>query len=72
MGQRGVGLTGAVEIEVAELLRSCSGIIVSRVESLVVLNEADQALLLGDINEFLVVLDFLRSGFGDENVMALL
>jgi len=33
------------------------------------LDETDQSLLLGDINQFLVVLDFLRSGLGNEDVM---
>jgi hypothetical protein len=41
----------------------------SLLESLVVLDETDQSLLLGDINQFLVILDFLSSGLGDEDVM---
>jgi hypothetical protein len=36
----------------------------------VVLDETDQSLLLGNIDQFLVVLDFLSSGLGDKDVMA--
>jgi hypothetical protein len=36
----------------------------------VVLDETDQSLLLGDINQFLVILDFLSSGLGNEDMMA--
>jgi hypothetical protein len=35
----------------------------------VVLYETDQSLLLGDIDQFLVILDFLSSGLGNEDVM---
>ena len=59
-----------VEVEVTELLGSGAGIVVRRVESLVVLHEADESLLLGKVNELLVVLQLLRSGLGDENVVA--
>jgi len=76
--------TRAVEVEVTELLGPSSGIVVSGaicqlaswkcerwslLESLVMLDETDQSLLLGDINQLLVVFDFLRSGFGNEDVM---
>lgn len=49
---------------------SGAGIVVRRVESLVVLHEADESLLLGKVNELLVVLQLLRGGFGHENVVA--
>jgi hypothetical protein len=58
-------LTRAVKVEITKLLRSRSSIIVSRVESLVVLNETNQSFLLGQVDELLVVLNFLRSGLGD-------
>jgi hypothetical protein len=35
----------------------------------VVLDETDQSLLLGDIDQFLVILDFLSSRLGNEDVM---
>ena len=41
----------------------------SLLESLVVLDETDQPLLLGDIDQFLVVLDFLSGRLGNEDVM---
>jgi len=59
-----------VEVEVTELLCSGAGIVVRRVESLVVLHEADESLLLGKVNELLVVLQLLRGGLGHENVVA--
>jgi hypothetical protein len=77
--------TRAVEVEITELLSSSSSIIVSGatyqlrsqwkgdislLESLMVLDETDQSLLLGDIDQFLVILDFLSSGLGNEDVMA--
>jgi hypothetical protein len=34
-----------------------------------VLDETDQTLLLGDIDQFLMILDFLSSGLGNEDVM---
>jgi hypothetical protein len=58
-------LTGAVEVEITKLLCSGSSIVVSRVESLVVLNETDQSLLLGQVDELLMILDLLRSRLGD-------
>jgi len=76
--------TRAVEVEVTELLSSSSSIIVSGaicqlaswkcerwslLESLVVLDETDQSLLLGNVDQLLVVFDFLRSGLGHEDVM---
>jgi hypothetical protein len=36
----------------------------------VVLDETDQTLLLGDIDQFLMILDFLSSGLGNEDVVA--
>jgi len=77
---KGVELTRAVEVEITELLSSSSSIIVCRaiyqlksrcwkrndlLESLVVLDETDQSLLLGNIDQFLVILDFLSSGLGN-------
>jgi hypothetical protein len=77
-------LTRAVEVEITELLSSGTSIIISRatdelrsqgeddmslLESLVVLDETDQSLLLGDINQFLVILDFLSSRLGNKDVM---
>jgi len=41
----------------------------SLLESLVVLDETDQALLLGNIDQFLVILNFLRSGLGNKDVV---
>ena len=41
----------------------------SLLESLVVLDETNQALLLGNINQFLVILDFLSSRLGNKDVM---
>jgi hypothetical protein len=35
-----------------------------------VLDETDQTLLLGDIDQFLMILDFLSSGLGNEDVVA--
>ena len=76
--------TRAVEVEVTELLGPSSGIVVSGaicqlaswkcerwslLESLVMLDETDQSLLLGDINQLLVVFDFLSSGLGNKDVM---
>jgi hypothetical protein len=37
----------------------------------VVLDETDQSLLLGHVNELLVILDLLCSGFGNENMVTL-
>jgi hypothetical protein len=79
------GLTRAVEVEITKLLGSSSSIIVGgttllttsvitthlySLESLVVLNETDQSLLFGDIDQFLMILDLLGSGLGDENMMS--
>jgi hypothetical protein len=36
----------------------------------VVLDETDQALLLGNIDQFLMILDFLSGRLGDEDVVA--
>jgi hypothetical protein len=36
----------------------------------VVLDETDQSLLLGNIDQFLVILDFLSRRLGNEDVMA--
>jgi hypothetical protein len=36
----------------------------------VVLDETDQSLLLGNIDQFLMILDFLSSRLGNEDVVA--
>jgi hypothetical protein len=36
----------------------------------VVLDETDQSLLLGNIDQFLVILDFLSSRLGNKDMMA--
>jgi hypothetical protein len=36
----------------------------------VVLDETDQSLLLGNIDQFLMILDFLSGRLGDEDVVA--
>lgn len=76
--------TRAVEVEITELLGPSSSIIVSGatyqlaswrcerwslLKSLVVLYETDQSLLLGNVDQLLVVFDFLSSGLGNEDVM---
>lgn len=37
----------------------------------ILLDKADQTLLLGELNQLLVVLDLLRSGLGDQHVVTL-
>lgn len=75
-------LTRGVKVEIAELLGTCAGIVVSRVESLVavlsappfrvhsLLDKAHQALLRGEVGESLVVLQRLGGRLGDEDVVA--
>jgi hypothetical protein len=79
------GLTRTVKVEITKLLSSSSSIIISgttslatdvvmshrdSLESLVMLDETDQSLLFCDINQFLMILDLLGSGLGDENMMS--
>lgn len=59
-------------VEVAELLGLEAGVGVSRVETLVVLDKDVDALLLGGLNESLVVLELLDSGLGEQDVDAAL
>lgn len=65
-----LGHVRLVKVEVAQVLSTRPSVIVRRVESLVVFNEADEPLALGELYQRLVVLELLSRRLGNHDMVA--